>query len=464
LPAGVAAGTYTIKAVFNGSNNFVPSNDATHSLTIEAIPTVASIGSPTSSGVVSIGAAIGITVTFSQSVSLAGGNLIINLNDGGTVTITPFSNSTTASGTYTVAAGQNTSGLDATSIVLITGATLEDTDGVAVDLTIPAGHSLVNNVGIVIVTAPPVFGPITPPVVNDGNPLSFTVSATAPLINGSPAGLTYSLGAGSPSGLAINAQSGLVNWTPSEWNNQPPGQYPVTFIVTLNGLPQLSATATTTIAIGPSSTNQGSGIAARTSVAYAITQSAEYFSNFITSAYSKYLGRTPDASGMAYWINLMQNGLSDEHLEAGFIGSVEYIANHGGAGAGWVQGMYFNLLGRTPAPSEVQYWLSQLASGQSTADIAYGFAASQERESQRVQADYQQYLGRNASPTEVPYWVNVFLSGSSNEKVVAGFVSSQEYFSQHGNNIVDWLFADYHATLNRLPDMTGYQFWEGKLA
>jgi hypothetical protein len=229
-------------------------------------------------------------------------------------------------------------------------------------------------------------------------------------------------------------------------------------------LPQLSATAITTITVGPSSTNQGSGIVARTNVAYAITQSAEYFSNFITAAYSKYLGRTPDANGLAYWVNLMQNGLSDEHLEAGFIGSAEYIANHGGPGAGWVQGMYFNLLGRTPSPSEVQYWLNQLAAGESTSDIAYGFAASQERESLRVQADYHQYLGRNASPAEVTYWVNVFLNGGSNKKVVAGFVASQEYFQTTGsNNIVDWLFADFDATLNRLPDMAGYQYWETKL-
>jgi uncharacterized protein DUF4214 len=225
-------------------------------------------------------------------------------------------------------------------------------------------------------------------------------------------------------------------------------------------------TATFKITVGPSSTNQGSGMAARQTVAAGLTQSAEYYSNFITAAYNKYLGRGPEASGLAYWLNLMQNqGLSDEHLEAGFIGSTEYINDHGGAGSGWVTGMYVNLLGRTPAASEVQYWLKQLAAGESTADIAYGFAASQERESQRVSADYQQYLGRSASASEVSYWVNVFLNGGSNEKVVAGFVSSQEYFQTQGsNNIVDWLFIAYRATLNRQPDAAGYQHWENVLA
>src|SRR5436305_10356261 len=115
----------------------------------------------------------------------------------------------------------------------------------------------------------------------------------------------------------------------------------------------------------------------------------------------------------------MQNhGLSDERLEAGFIGSKEYIDNHGGTGQNWLTGLYQDLLGRNPAQSEVQYWLDQLNSGKMTStDVAFGFAASQERETQRVQGDYLQYLGRAASSAELPYWVNVFLAGASNEVV-----------------------------------------------
>ena len=52
-----------------------------------------------------------------------------------------------------------------------------------------------------------------------------------------------------------------------------------------------------------------------------------------------------------------------------------------------------------------------------TSDIAYGFAASQERESERVAADYLQYLGRGAQTAEIQYWVNVFENGGSNEQV-----------------------------------------------
>jgi hypothetical protein len=173
------------------------------------------------------------------------------------------------------------------------------------------------------------------------------------------------------------------------------------------------------------------GVVTRQQFASSLTHSAEYYSNFITHAYQTYLGRLPDQAGLKTWVQAMQNGLSDEHLEAGFIGSPEYIAKHGGAGAGWVTGMYQDLLGRTPSQDEVNEWVKALEQGVTTQQVAYGFAASAERETMRVQNDYQTYLGRSASPSEVKTWVNAFLQGVSNEDVIAGFVGSDEYFGKH---------------------------------
>ncbi len=311
----------------------------------------------------------------------------------------------------------------------------------------------------VLVIPPPTISPVSPPSVNDGSVLSFAVGGQSP--DGDP--VTYSLAAGAPPGAAIDPQTGQFTWNLSEANGLTPGDYPATVIVT-DAMTQQSTSTTFNVTVGPSSTDQGSGMAARQATALGLTQSTEYYTNFIVAAYNKYLGRGPDAVGLAYWLNLMQNQrLSDERLEAGFIGSTEYINDHDGAGAGWIKGMYENLLGRTPAAWEVQYWSDQLAAGESTTDIAYGFAASQERETQRVTADYQQYLGRGARPDEVQYWVNVFENGGSNEEVIAGFISSQEYFQDHGNNVVDWLYACYRAVLHRQPDAVALAYWENQL-
>jgi hypothetical protein len=194
-------------------------------------------------------------------------------------------------------------------------------------------------------------------------------------------------------------------------------------------------------------------------VARALTHSAEHYRQFITSAYQTYLGRQPEAAGLAGWLWAMQNGLSDEQLEAGFIGSREYIANHGGQGAGWVIGMYHDLLGRTPSQAEVAGWLYALEHGVTPQQVAYGFAASKEREAIRVNNDYLTYLGRQASQAEVNGWVYAFEHGVSNEDVVAGFVGSRESFDRAGDDIPTWVENAYQSILGRQADPVGLASW-----
>jgi hypothetical protein len=194
-------------------------------------------------------------------------------------------------------------------------------------------------------------------------------------------------------------------------------------------------------------------------VANALTHSDEYYANFLTKAYKNYLGRTPDAAGLHDWITAMKSGVSDEQVEAYFIGSQEYIQNHGGPGAGWVAGMYHDLLGRTPGSDEVAAWVRNFQNGMSPQQVAFFFAASAEREGQRIQSDYQTYLHRQATPDEVNAWVNAFEHGYSNEDVVAGFVGSVENFHQHQDNVNIWLEDAYLRILGRAIDQGSLQTW-----
>jgi hypothetical protein len=162
-----------------------------------------------------------------------------------------------------------------------------------------------------------------------------------------------------------------------------------------------------------------------------LAHSPEYYRNLVTTAYHHYLGRAPDQTGLDGWVAAMQQGLTDERLEAGFIGSPEYIANQGGSGPAWIQGMYQDLLGRTPSQAEVDGWVSALQTSLSPTQVAYGFAASPEREGQHVTADYGHYLHRTPAQAEVDGWVRAFLVGQTNENVVSGFVGSAEYYKMH---------------------------------
>jgi hypothetical protein len=159
---------------------------------------------------------------------------------------------------------------------------------------------------------------------------------------------------------------------------------------------------------------------------------------------------------------MVMQGLTDERLETAFLSSAEYINNHGGAGRGWVVGLYSDLLGRTPAESEISGWLTALAQGASGATIAYGFAASPERESLRVRSYYTSLLGRDASTTEVNGWVQALLAGVHAEDVVAGFVGSQEFYSspQKGNgNRAVWVSLAYTQVLFRGPSVPEVNGW-----
>ncbi len=203
-------------------------------------------------------------------------------------------------------------------------------------------------------------------------------------------------------------------------------------------------------------------------VSDSLTTSAEYYSNFVTAAYQTYLHRLPDGPGLAGWVQGMKGGfVTDEQLEAFFIGSPEYIASKG-SGPGnwmpWVISMYQDLLGRTPSQSEAQPWVDGLNAGISTTYVAHGFAASPEREHDRVTADYVKYLGRTPTDTEVAQWVNAFVQGqATNEYVIAGFIGSAEYFKKHYNDDADWLFSAYHDALGRDPDAPGLAAWLGYL-
>src|SRR5262245_9170763 len=87
--------------------------------------------------------------------------------------------------------------------------------------------------------------------------------------------------------------------------------------------------------------------------AAAFTHSYEYYANRISADYRAFLGRSPATSEVNAWVQAMQRGLSDEQVEAGFVGSPEYYAHTGNTGQAWVEGMYHDLLGRTPSQAEV---------------------------------------------------------------------------------------------------------------
>ncbi len=171
--------------------------------------------------------------------------------------------------------------------------------------------------------------------------------------------------------------------------------------------------------------------AARATLINLIDHSAEYFGTIIKPAYEQFLGRNADPAGIAFWTNAMTNGLTDEQLEAGFVGSAEFYTHSGGTDTSWVDAMYESLLGRHADSGGQSFWTQQLANGATRQSVAFGFAASLEREGQHVEDHYIVFLGRPAGSSEIAFWVGQFSHGVTNEDIITGFVASNEYFGKN---------------------------------
>ncbi|MEG4108445.1 DUF4347 domain-containing protein, partial [Microcoleus sp. S13_C5] len=145
-------------------------------IVIETVaPTITSVTSTNADGTYGTTGNINVTVNFSEPVTLAGGNATVNLDTGGTVNIAPFTG-TSAVGTYTPAAGQNSTDLNSTGITLAIGATLRDAASNNATLTIPTGQSLADSKAIIVDTiVPTVALTSTSPTTTN---LPFSVTAT----------------------------------------------------------------------------------------------------------------------------------------------------------------------------------------------------------------------------------------------------------------------------------------------
>src|SRR4051812_14874022 len=96
------------------------------------------------------------------------------------------------------------------------------------------------NVTVTAVNDAPILSPIQDRTINEGETLTLTNAATD--VDGPS--LSFSLTTG-PSGAAIDAQTGVLTWTPLE--SQGPSTNPIAVVVRDNGSPNLSATQSFTV-------------------------------------------------------------------------------------------------------------------------------------------------------------------------------------------------------------------------
>lgn len=157
-------------------------------------------------------------------------------------------------------------------------------------------------------------------------------------------------------------------------------------------------------------------------------------SEFVELLYMVMMNRASDAQGKAYWVNMLNNGVSRMGVFNGFSGSAEFenICNSYGINRG------------TPTATEGR-------------DKNYGATLF-------VARLYTQALGRNYDIDGLNDWCNRIVSGtwSITDVSTTGFFESPEFLNKKLNN-EEYVKVLYRTFLGREYDQAGLNDWVGKL-
>lgn len=195
--------------------------------------------------------------------------------------------------------------------------------------------------------------------------------------------------------------------------------------------------------------------------------------------YGVAFNRQPDLQGFVYQTNTMDGGMSLQTITANFLNSPEFQQTYGALNnTQFVTLLYNNALNRTPDSEGLNYWVTQLNSGVSRADVVDGFSESSEYVGKTTYAArgfartsvyagyessiyrlYGMALNRPPDPTGFQYQVNTLASGTSLASVAANFVASGEFANLYGGlDNTQFVSALYTNGLHRQPDAAGLSY------
>ena len=210
---------------------------------------------------------------------------------------------------------------------------------------------------------------------------------------------------------------------------------------------------------------------------------------FVNRLYSLALNREADEAGLNDWVDqLMSKRKTGNDVAAGFFFSRE-LEIRNVSDSEFVELLYKVMMNRDSDPSGKAYWLNMLNNGVSRRGVFNGFAGSKEFENicnsyginrgtttategrdknygvtLFVARLYTQALGRNYDIAGLNDWCNRIADGTWSEKEVAtkGFFESSEFLAQNLNN-EEYIKVLYRTFLGREYDEQGLADWVGQL-
>lgn len=157
--------------------------------------------------------------------------------------------------------------------------------------------------------------------------------------------------------------------------------------------------------------------------------SSEYYGQIVDINYAIFLNRTPDPGGRAFYVdNWQHRRFTLQRVVVALGGSSEYYRRHGSTDEGFVNAIYFDVLGRMPDANGQQFALDYVRD-RGRAQYVNLIAGSSEHRRAIVNYNFGNFLGRAPTSEELTTFVNALGSGGlRQEDFDAGLVASDEYY------------------------------------
>jgi len=170
------------------------------------------------------------------------------------------------------------------------------------------------------------------------------------------------------------------------------------------------------------------GAAARSRIGYSFGYSDEYATAVTQAAYRRYLERDAEPAGLAHWsATLRDDRLTPEDLAVELLASDEVYRQGGSTPDGFVRLLYRRCLRREATQADVDAGVQQLAAGRTRKDVAEDVFRSAESRRTRVVDLYLLFLDREPDEAGREYWVGV-LERFPDIALAVFLAASDEYF------------------------------------
>lgn len=146
----------------------------------------------------------------------------------------------------------------------------------------------------------------------------------------------------------------------------------------------------------------------------------------VTAAFQRYLGRSPDPSGLNYWATKLKT-ITVPDLGARLLASEEVYRRAGSTNSGYVAALYPLVHGRDVDPSGHAYWTKKLDGGFDRGKLAKMLLTSHESARRTVAQSYQDLLGRAPDPAGWDYWTKKFEQAGDPRTLWLSLMTSNEY-------------------------------------